>query len=334
MQARYYDPVIGRFLSIDPVDFIGSGGNPAYFNRYAYSGNDPINNIDPDGQFFGAAGKLIKLAVKGGDIGATFAGAAQDVGTIFDGDASGLARLGAVASLATEVFSPVSARDAKAIAEKACFEAGTLVLTKDGKRAIETISAGDIVWSSDPETGQSGWKTVAKTFINDESSVWELTFADNEQQATVLHRVTGEHPYWVKSDDVWSWKTVSELQAGMVVETKNGKQLTVIDSHDTEVVKRTYNFEVEDFHTYYVGHEEILVHNNCVERVKHFTNKKGVTGIKESGTIKAGDTNSVFTVGAKTREAKGSPNDITDRLGIAPGRARNSVTFDAKPGEF
>jgi hypothetical protein len=39
----------GLFLSIDPVDFIGSGGNPGYFNRYAYTFNDPINNTDPDG---------------------------------------------------------------------------------------------------------------------------------------------------------------------------------------------------------------------------------------------------------------------------------------------
>ncbi len=49
MQARYYDPNIGRFLSIDPVTFLDNG-NPGYFNRYAYTFNDPINNIDPDGQ--------------------------------------------------------------------------------------------------------------------------------------------------------------------------------------------------------------------------------------------------------------------------------------------
>ena len=50
MQARYYDPVIGRFLSIDPVTFTMTG-NPGMFNRYAYTFNDPINMIDPDGKF-------------------------------------------------------------------------------------------------------------------------------------------------------------------------------------------------------------------------------------------------------------------------------------------
>jgi len=49
MQARYYDPVIGRFLSVDPVTFLETG-NPNFFNRYAYGFNDPINLIDPSGE--------------------------------------------------------------------------------------------------------------------------------------------------------------------------------------------------------------------------------------------------------------------------------------------
>jgi len=48
MQARYYDPLIGRFLSIDPVGF--SPGAPYMFNRYTYVGNDPVNNTDPTGR--------------------------------------------------------------------------------------------------------------------------------------------------------------------------------------------------------------------------------------------------------------------------------------------
>jgi len=48
MQARYYDPNIGRFLSIDPVGFMETG-NPNFFNRYAYTFNDPINLTDPSG---------------------------------------------------------------------------------------------------------------------------------------------------------------------------------------------------------------------------------------------------------------------------------------------
>jgi RHS repeat-associated protein len=43
MGARVYYPTIGRFLQTDPILF--SGG----MNLYAYTGNDPVNAIDPSG---------------------------------------------------------------------------------------------------------------------------------------------------------------------------------------------------------------------------------------------------------------------------------------------
>ena len=48
MQARYYDPVTGRFLSTDPVQ--PSGGDAFGFNRYAYVSNNPVMRTDPDGK--------------------------------------------------------------------------------------------------------------------------------------------------------------------------------------------------------------------------------------------------------------------------------------------
>lgn len=46
MQARYYDPVIGRFYSNDPVGMT----NVHTFNRYAYANNNPYKYVDPDGK--------------------------------------------------------------------------------------------------------------------------------------------------------------------------------------------------------------------------------------------------------------------------------------------
>jgi uncharacterized protein RhaS with RHS repeats len=48
MQQRYYDPLIGRFYSNDPVGFTAS--NPMMFNRYAYANNNPYAFDDPDGR--------------------------------------------------------------------------------------------------------------------------------------------------------------------------------------------------------------------------------------------------------------------------------------------
>ncbi|MCY7354818.1 MAG: RHS repeat-associated core domain-containing protein [Lysobacter sp.] len=48
MQQRYYDPGIGRFLSVDPVTAnSNTGGN---FNRYWYANNSPYKFTDPDGR--------------------------------------------------------------------------------------------------------------------------------------------------------------------------------------------------------------------------------------------------------------------------------------------
>jgi len=48
MDARYYDPVIGRFYSNDPVGFTG---DITTFNRYSYVGNNPYKYTDPTGMF-------------------------------------------------------------------------------------------------------------------------------------------------------------------------------------------------------------------------------------------------------------------------------------------
>ncbi|MCV2886509.1 RHS repeat-associated core domain-containing protein [Aestuariibacter sp. AA17] len=61
MQARYYDPVIGRFYSNDPVGF----DNVHNFNRYSYANNNPYKYIDPDGR----DSFLVSRALKGLPIG-------------------------------------------------------------------------------------------------------------------------------------------------------------------------------------------------------------------------------------------------------------------------
>ena len=59
MQARYYDPAAGRFLSVDPI--MPSPGNTFTFNRYDYTSNDPINHIDPDGRCSDADGSCGRM---------------------------------------------------------------------------------------------------------------------------------------------------------------------------------------------------------------------------------------------------------------------------------
>jgi RHS repeat-associated protein len=45
--ARFYDPVLGRFVSADTI--VPNPGNPQALNRYAYVNNNPLRYTDPSG---------------------------------------------------------------------------------------------------------------------------------------------------------------------------------------------------------------------------------------------------------------------------------------------
>lgn len=49
MQQRYYDPLVGRFLSIDPI--VTDTNSGASFGRYLYVDNNPYAKIDPNGAY-------------------------------------------------------------------------------------------------------------------------------------------------------------------------------------------------------------------------------------------------------------------------------------------
>jgi RHS repeat-associated protein len=49
MGARYYDPVVARFVQPDPV--VPEPGDPQSWNRYSFVRNNPFNRVDPTGSF-------------------------------------------------------------------------------------------------------------------------------------------------------------------------------------------------------------------------------------------------------------------------------------------
>jgi len=71
MNARLYDPVLGRFLSLDP--YVVDNTYSQDFNRFTYARNNPLIFTDPDGEWihivFGAVvGGVINLATNWNDI--------------------------------------------------------------------------------------------------------------------------------------------------------------------------------------------------------------------------------------------------------------------------
>jgi len=71
MQQRYYDPVAGRFLSVDPVTTNEKNGG--FFGRYHYANNNPYKYVDPDGRSPVHVGlKALDLAVSSVEIMSAF----------------------------------------------------------------------------------------------------------------------------------------------------------------------------------------------------------------------------------------------------------------------
>jgi RHS repeat-associated protein len=48
LRARYYSPVMGRFVGVDPHP--GSMSRPITLNDYAYANGDSVNGVDPSGE--------------------------------------------------------------------------------------------------------------------------------------------------------------------------------------------------------------------------------------------------------------------------------------------
>lgn len=59
--ARYYDPEVGRFITADT--WLGDVMDPQSLHRYVYVQGDPINLVDPTGQWWAIAVVLIVIAL-------------------------------------------------------------------------------------------------------------------------------------------------------------------------------------------------------------------------------------------------------------------------------
>ena len=157
-----------------------------------------------------------------------------------------------------------------------CFIAGTLVMTAAGLKKIEDIQVGDMVLAYDEETGEQAYKPVVQLFRN-ETKEWYHVRVQGEEIIC-----TGGHPFYVlnasenrntvcyesaKTDTAGKWVTAKELQISDKLLLSDGT-CAIIEQIEVEQLatpETTYNFEVEDYHTYYVSDSKVLVHNVCAE---------------------------------------------------------------------
>ncbi|MEP3889928.1 MAG: RHS repeat-associated core domain-containing protein, partial [Hellea sp.] len=267
MQARYYDPKIGRFLSPDPGTFLEKS-YPGQFNRYAYTWNDPINANDPDGEFVNFVAKFVI------DVGleeAIQAASGQEInlGSAVKGAAIGVldptktarkvAKLGKLANTARKAKIQSKNKTTSKVGTTCCFVAGTLVETELGLRPIEKIKVGDLVLSKDEETGTTEYKPVLDLLPAHNRVIWVLKTV-SELGHSHTFQTTDDHPWWIEGH---GWKRTDELSAKDILSTNTGLKVSVLSIKNTKTLQPTFNIEVADFNTYFVGENKVWVHNAC-----------------------------------------------------------------------
>ena len=295
LQSRYYDPANRRFInadtysSTDPGDAIGC-------NMFAYCGNNPVMRNDYSGDAWWhwvvATVAVVGLAVAsvvtcGGAAAAAMTATALISGTcttvpaaatIITGAAlgAGVAYAGSVVSAASSVksteefaeygksalISTVAGAVVGAVAgainaATSCFVAGTPVLTEDGDKPIEDVTVGDYVWAWDEATGTTELKQVVETYVNETSELMHI-FVNGEEIVA-----TPTHPFYCP---VKGWTDAAHLRAGDILVLVNGEYVVVekIQHELLENPVKVYNFQVQDYHTYYVAESGVLVHNRCL----------------------------------------------------------------------
>ena len=101
-------------------------------------------------------------------------------------------------------------------------------------------------------------KPVVRLFRN-QTKEWYHVFVNGEEIVC-----TAEHPFYVVGKGFVPAKCLKSSDKLLL---SSGKRVIIekIEVEKLETAETTYNFEVADFHTYYVSESEILTHNKCWE---------------------------------------------------------------------
>ena len=270
LQSRYYDSNTCRFINEDGALY----GTILGCNLFAYCENNPVMRVDSNGCFWLENNNHLDdfLLEGGGGKGSFGRGSAYynylvksrtsaydaNLGGYYYGGSGSIGGYTAQFAVGSVSITDDMATDGGSRITSVCFVAGTLVKTAEGDIPIENIQVGDYVYAHNPETGETELKPVVNTFINEATELVHV-FADGEEIIC-----TNEHPFYSPEK---GWIEACKLRAGDILVSLNGEYVVVeqVQHEILEAPIKVYNFEVEDFHTYFVGDGKgVLVHNQCV----------------------------------------------------------------------
>ena len=136
---------------------------------------------------------------------------------------------------------------------RSCFAAGTPVATISGPRPVESLRIGDRVLTQDIVTGELTFQPLLETTLRPAIELIEIRCG-----TSVPVLATPGHPFWVVGQ---GWQIARLLRPGDRLHGVGGA--VTIDDVQVKPPAEGYNLVVSDFHTYFVGDDKLLVHDNA-----------------------------------------------------------------------
>lgn len=133
----------------------------------------------------------------------------------------------------------------------ASFATGTLVLTADGLKPIESVAVGQRVGSRNENSFADRSQRVTDVFSRHAPSYRRLVTELDQFQ------VTEEHPLWLQGK---GWTEARELVPGDVIAGSQGDAMVLANDLIRQSL-RVYNFSVEHTPNYFVGSGQVWAHN-------------------------------------------------------------------------
>ena len=105
-------------------------------------------------------------------------------------------------------------------------------------------------------------------------------------------KATESHPFYVENK---GWLSAGTLTENDKLRCSDGTILNInkIEIKLLENSIKVYNFEVEDWHNYFVGKSRVLVHNSCSKTTNGVSNPYGLTS-KDIPSVRNGEFNKFF----------------------------------------